>query len=628
MATDAKNQEVIKALSNYRKESEQAKHIRMAKNKMNFEAYHLRQDYSHKKEGQSAEFLPKQSMAVEQISNFIQQGLVDIGDWFRVDPEEGVSDDMLKIKSGEIQRILNRQLESINFLKLVGDSVKLGLLGSLMIAKVTGKMVPAPRFETKESLKDNTYSTKLIRVEDQMWQLQIDLVRQEDFFPDPTGRGLYEMQDIYMDFHEIEKLSKGKDAIYDPAQVKLLKSRQGNQSLDDKFEKSRETGQNSTNSGYRNQVKVTEIWGTILGDRGEILHENIVTTIADDAWVIQKPTPNPFWHKESPFVVAPIMSVPHSVWGKALMDAPTMLNKAINELFNLTLDGGLMSVHGIKQIRESWLDDPAQVENGIFPGDTLRMNNTAPPGAKVLERVDTATVPADGLNVLNVISQEFNASALTNDLRQGVQSFRQVKATEVIEASQSITSMFTGMAKQIESSYLSKLLEKSWKVIAQHITDLNTEKTKALIGRQRGEAIQALSNEELFAETVSACLFRVFGVSATLNKQRDFTKIQALLQTVASSEILLEEYAKKYDFGKLLTEVMKSLDIDTYKLQADERGPDTSAVENLQETGNEQSQIPQAGAAGNQGDLTSEGQIPQAEFPASSATGAAGVQGT
>lgn len=615
---------IINCLEAYRKESEQAKKSRMDQNKINFDCYHLQQDFSYKQEGQSREFLPKMSMAVEQAANFIQQGLTDIGDWFRVETEPGVIEDMLRIKPNEIFLLTNRQLQKCGFLNKVGDSVKLGLIGSLMIAKVGGKRVNRPIFRTKLEIKNGSYKKKLIRSEDKAWQLDISLLRQENYFPDPTGRGLYEMEDLYMDYWEIERLAKGPDAIYDLKEVEKL---QGISSEGDynQYQKSRETGQDPTNHGFRKRIKLTEIWGNILDEEGNLAYENVVCTIANDQFVIQKPTPNPFWHGESPYVSCAVISVPNSVWGKALMDAPAMLNRAQNEMFNLILDGGLMSVHGIKQIRKAWLDDDSQVENGIYPGVTLAVNAQCPPGATVLERVDTSTVPQDGLAVLQLLNSEGNAAALTSDFRSGGAAFRKDSATEVVESSQTLNSMFTGIAKSIEgddgSGFITRILQKAWKVIAQNIDDLDSNEVKALVGEKRASEMLAMGNEEIFADTVQGCKFKTFGISATLNKQKDFTKLTALLQTIGTSDVLTEAFIKEHDFSKILKEIMKALDINPAKISADKEtgGPLTQPISQVNESPNIQSQIPQAGAAINQ-----ESVLPSPDFPPSRATPANG----
>lgn len=618
--------DLITALTYYRMESNQARLLRMEQNKINYDTYHMRQDFTYKVEGQSTEFLPKMRMAVEQAANFLQQGLIDIGDWFGVEPEEGLNVDAMKVKPDEIRTLLDRQLRKNGFMIQVGDFAKSGMIGSLMIAKVHGQMVSKPIYRSKNKLKGMGFTKILEKATDKVWELKIDIIRQEDWFPDPRNKGLYVMQDLYMDYYEVERMAKGEDAIYDLKAVEQLKGTFSVEGLQKDYNKNRETNQNATNSAYRNTIKLTEIWGNIVSPEGELMYENVMCTIANDQYVIQKPIPNPYWHGENPYVAVPIISVAHSPWGTALMDAPSMLNKAINEIFNLITDGGIMAVHGIKQIREHWLEDVSQIEDGINPGTTLKVNSACPPGATALERVDTSSVPQDGLNVLNLLNQEFNVAALTNDLRLGVAPFRAVKATEIVEASQSITSMFSGIAKQIESAFIGKILEKSWKTIAQNMNDMDKDWLGSLLGDKRANELRAMGNTELFAETVGKAVFRVYGVSATLNKQKEFTKLQAMLQTISASPILQEEFTKKYDFGKLLGEIMKSLDINEHKIQADhdESAQPAPASPTPEGAPNVQSQIPQAGAAVNQGDLDPASQvqpgIPVTEFPASRAT--------
>lgn len=632
MAAEYDDKDLINCISNYRAESKEARRERMDKNKLNFDAYHLRQDFGYKLEGQSREFLPKMSLAVEQNANMIQQGLMDIGDWFAVEPQSGMNEDTMSIKPSTIYKILERQLAKDGFMRKVSDLTKLGLLGSLIICKVGGKYVKKPKFIAETKMEDGKYYKHLVKKDDKAWQLDIKLVRHEDYYPDPTGRGLYEMEDIYMDYHDVLRLATGPDAIYDLEVVKKLEgtSESTNSGADQNWNKSRETGQNVTTSTYRRQVKLTEVWGNLLNSDGELVHESVVCTVANDVHIIQKPTPNPYWHQESPYLAVPLLSVPHSVWSKALMDAPTALNIAINELFNLSLDGGMMSVHGIKQIREDWLSEPQQVADGIAPGSTLKANASCPPGFKVLERVDTSGVPQDALKMLEMTNQEFYAAALSNEMRGGGMDFKNVRATAVVESSQAINNMFTGIAKQIEgdenSGLITPLLQKAWKVVAQHIGELDPNELKALVGAQTLNKLLTMGPEEIFADTVQSAAFRTFGISATLNKQKDFTKMTALLQTIASSEAMMEAFIKKYDFTKFLTELMRSLDIPSFKLEADEKDGGDLSQQQPQMPGmgqgempNAQSQIPQAGAAGNQSDLNPLAQM-QPQFPPSRAT--------
>lgn len=616
------NKQIIDWIISCRNEADEAKRDRMSKNKDNFDMFHLKHDFSHKKEGQSTEVLSKQSMAVEQIRSFFQQALVDIGEWWKAEAAFSGAEQSMPIRPHELTKMTNYMLEKACYFSHVGNSIQSALLGSLAISKTYGCLKDKPRFASKRKGKGKNAQKVVERIDDQTWEMKFDVIRQENYYPDPSGRGLYEIEDMWLDFHEVMAYAEGPDAIYDKALVMEL-SRGTIADSEENFDRARETGQNTFSSGHRPKVKLTEFWGTILNPTtGEIVHKNVVATIANDTFLIRPPEENPLWHQRSPYTATPLMEVANSVWHKAPMDAPTCHNRALIEIYNLIVDAAMQQVHAIKQIRKDALDDPSQVANGIQPGATLAVNSMLPIGGKVIESVTAVEIPNQAINIYNLMGQEFNASALTNDLRQGVMPFRAVKATEVVEASQTITSVFQGIAKNYETKHSMRELELAWMTTAQNWDRISKEEFIAIFGAERGEQLYQLDPQDVFAATVNGIKFRVFGISLTLSKAQDFRKLTTLLQTVGSSEVLLEEFTKKYDFGKLLGEVMTALDIDKAKLEIPQAVQMTMQApqEGPPEQGPDQgSQIQQAGA-GSLADLFGGPQFPTTQFPGSPAT--------
>jgi len=634
---DADEATLISIYTAYKQQAETARLSRIQQNKVNYDAYHMRQDFSYKQKGQSQEFLPKLSLAVESGANFMQQGLVDMGEWFRVYPAMGLTEDNMLIKPFEIQKLLLYQLDKAGFMGQMNDLIKLGFLGSLMVAKVHGKYIIKPAYDVVTKMENGSYKRKLVKKDQKKWQLVIDPVRQQDWKPDPVKPdGLFNMQDTYLDWADLEKMGKREGSGYDMDAIQRLKAGAGITEALQEYEKSRETGQNVNNINYRKTIKLTEIWGNFIGNDGSLVWENCQAVVANDLTVIMKPRPIKFWHGEHPYVSTPIQRVPHSVWGKTPMDSAALLNIAINELFNLILDGGLAAVHGIKQVREHWLEDPSQLEDGMAPGTTLRVNTSCPPGMDAFSRVDTTTLPPEALPVYNVLVQEFVTAAMTNDLRMGVTPFHQVKATEIVESSQSNSTMFAAIAKHIEADFIKPLLYKAMLTIAQHYDEIDEKELDSVLGDKRNAEIKAMGPEGIFKELAGQIKFEVFGISETLNKQKEFTKLQAMLQTVSSSPLMMEQFTAKYDFGKLLTEILRSLDVPLYKIMNDQilnanpmgqqpnspnsGGPGAPNPGQAGQMPNAQSQIPQAGAAANQGSSP----FPQPNFPGSVALQAEG----
>ena len=622
MAESATDKQVIDWIMSCREEASEAKRDRMSRNKDNYDMYHLKHDFSHKLAGQSTEVLSKQSMAVEQIKSFFQQALVDIGEWWKADACYPDAEEGMLIRPHEVTKLTNYMLQKANYFSHVGNSIQAALLGSLAISKTYGCASPKPRFVSRKKGRGKSLKRWIEKIEDQTWEMKFEVVRQENYYPDPSGKWLYEIEDMWVDYHEVLKMAQGEEAIYDLEMVKQL-PKGSISDADQEFDSARETGQNTYSSGHRPKVKLTEYWGTILDSTsGEVIFENIVATVANDTYLIRKPEPNPLWHQRTPYSVSPLMEVANSVWHKAPMDSPTQHNRALIELYNLLVDAAMQEVHAVKQIRKDALDNPAQVENGIKPGTTLAVNSMLPIGGKVMEDVTTVKIPPEALNIFQVMNQEFNASALTNDLRQGVMPFRAVKATEVVEASQTITSVFQGIAKNYESRQSTRELELAWMTTAQNWDKISKEEFVSLFGSQRGEELSQMSPQDVFAATVNGVKFKVFGISLTLSKAQDFRKLTTLLQTIGAAPALMEEYLKKYDLGKLLGEIMRALDLDTHKLEIPRAVQMT--MENPQEGApvegapNQMSQQPGAGS-GSLADMMGTPQLPQTEFPGSPA---------
>ena len=614
------DKEIVDWIISCRDEAEEAKTDRMDQNKENFDMFHLKHDFGHKEEGQSTEVLAKQSQAVEQIKSFFQQALADLGEWWKCEPHWPDNEQQMKIRPHEITKLTNYFLTEAKYFSHVGNSIQSALLASLCITKTHGRLVPKPRYVARSKGKGKNYKKWLEKIEDKTWEMKFDIVRAENYFPDPTGKGLYEIENYWPDLFELVALAEA-DEDYDLELINSLPP-SNMDDLENEHDKARESGHNTTTAGHRPAPKVTEFWGTILDKEGKICYENVQAVVVNDTHLVLKPRPNPLWHQKSPYCASPLMEVANSVWHKAAMDAPTKHCRALIEMYNLLVDAGMMEVHGIKQLRKDALDNPAQVSEGIKPGTTLLVNAMLPVGGKVLEEITSVRIPPEAMNIFNIMNQEFNSSALTNDMRNGVMPFRAVKATEVVEASQTITSVFQGMAKNWEASQSMKELEKAWMTTAQNWDMIDRSVFIGLFGAQRGAELAALAPETVFAETVGGIKFKVFGVSLTLAKSNDFRKWTTLLQTVFSNPVLTEIFMKKYDPSKYLDQVMISLDIDTAKIELPVATQAT--MQETPEQGAEQgqpddmSQVPQAQALGAMVDSPNAA-MPQAEFPGSPA---------
>lgn len=604
---------VLRYILGCRDEAKDSKQNRMDLNRDNYAMYQMRYDFTHKKPGQSTEVLSKTRNATEQIKSFFQQSLADLDDWWRVVPTNGTDGTTMVIRPEEIQKITNYMLNKADYFNHVGLSVQQALLGSLAVSKVHGKMVSKPRFTTKKEGRGRSYAKHVIATEEKTWKLAFGQIRQEDYYPDDTGADekLYEIEDSLLDLHIVKQLAEGDDAIYDKSVVDKLSPWYGDSDLQGE-KRAFETGQNTPIKYRRPRVKITEFWGTIVDENtGDILHENVVCTVANDTYIIRKPTPNPLWHQCSPIAAAAMIEVANTIWGIALMDAGTKHSKTLTEMFNLILDSGMKAVWGVNQIRVDALDDVSQITDGIPWGTSLKVNSSLPPGLKVMEPVITGDIPVQALNVFNLLNQETLTSMMTNDLRMGAQSSRAVKATEVVAAENSITSVFQGMAKNFEQKKIQVELELAWKTIAQNWDVIDKETFISVFGEERGTQLSNIEPQDVFVDTVNGCKFEVFGISLALRRQADFRKYTTLLQVIGSSEVLIEAFMQRYDFAKYLGEIMTALDINKTKIENEDIKAANSMGAAFQNQNPDQAAMAQPGGAPGAGPNMAS-QVPQA----------------
>lgn len=550
--------EVVKAVIDFHDEAKEAKQLRMRLSEANVDAYHGKQDWSHKIEGQSKEFLPKTSQTAEQFCAFIEKGLTQFGDWFSV---EVPKDSPLTPEGArEILKCFLAKLpdgmEHISFETRVSDGTKVALLEAMMILKVHGYKKSRNVFHVEDG--------ELVTKKMAPWNLQIDLIPPQDYFPDPTGRGLYEVHVVERDLSDLDAMAeKGvyKKSVLD--RVRFDYQRDEDERRNDPSVKLNQP------PSTRKRCVLKEFWGTLLKPDGSVWMRDVVCTVINDKYLLREPEPYPYWHGESCFVKIPLLRVPFSVWHKALYDQVVPLNLALNELFNLMLDGGISSVWGIKQLRMDFLEDPRQVSGGIPQGKTLSVKADMPEGMKVLENVTEGQVPQDAMAMFGVLDREVTASAMTNDIKQGNLPQRQVKATEIVETSQAHGVLLDSIVTKMERG-IAEALRKAWLTIMQNLDDVSANELQEHVSPKELLMLARMSPAERFAMFGPICKFKVHGLSSTLARARDFPKVMALLQVAQQNPLLAPVMMERMSGNKLWDFCIKMLNLNPQKFEMDE----------------------------------------------------------
>lgn len=558
---------LVQWLLKCRTEAEGAKKSRSEQTAQNYDAYNMRHDFSHKIEGQSREVLPKQFMAVEQTAAYFKEALVDLGNWWSAEATDPRKEETLAISAASAKKLVDMQFEKADFYGHVSRGMKAGQLCGKIITKVSGEYAPKIEYVSVRSLKSLLLKKELKAIKKKVWQLRLSLISHKNYFPDPHG-DLYEIEDMWVDFHELLACAEEEPDLYDCEAVEGLGHSGGTDDAEEQEDKRNRSQQDTTYGTHRRRVKLSEYWGTVLDDQGKILYENVTFTVANDKVLIRAPTHNPNWHQESPYVAGDLLEAEEGKWPSALMDAPTKLNTTMTEVFNLIIDGGMRAVGGVGQLRAHYLEDESQVANGVRPATTLMINEQCPPGMKVYENVKMGEMPPDALSLFNIIAKEFSDAALRNDMLSGGPGFgKDVSATRIVETNHAITSTFQGLTKNVEKKWITPVLRKSWLTSLQFVKEMDHDEVVENLGEAQGNKLLGMSASEIFASAVKGLKFKVFGLSETLKKQANLRNYLMLLQTIGGSEPMTEAFVQKYSFNKFLGNLMHLLGLEPERLE-------------------------------------------------------------
>ncbi len=623
--TEEQKDKIIRIGNAYITETHDSTITRRAQNIDNYNCYHMRTDYSYKRPGQSTEFLAEQSTMIEQIVNFLQQGLVKIPSWYEIEKPPNVENPLFT--KVEIKNLLDHFIseDEGDFLTASHDVLKTGILSSLMITKIRTEDAVRKTFKIRQKKKFLfKKESEMVRDEKKRKKLAFETISFRDLIIDPTGRGLYIGDRFQLDWFEVKRLAEKNPDIYDMDVVELLRNENDEQL--EKTREAREKGQDPLISTRRHVVTLFEIWGTLTDpDTGELIAEDSKMTLAQGVGsarhIFEPPRKNPWWHGEHPYVVNPIIRVAKSTHHKALADAGTKHNKTANELFNLIIDAGLKAVHGVTALRKDMLEDPGQVSGGVLTGTTLLIDDSAPLDGKVLERVDTADPAAarEAVEAFRLNESKGRESMFTNDLRLGQSSGARESATAVVEASQSIATVFSGITMLIEVKHHSQVLRKAWAAMMQDFDDFSAPEMVDILGKERMQEIVSLSRQERFVRSVQGVKFKVVGMSQMVEQLQDFRKLTIAIQTMLQIPVMAEAFFRTYDPAKINEQILSNLGIRADRILLDKSEaslanvPDQSppvpgGPDNL-------SQVPQESAAG------PSGRPPTGDFPRVIATG-------
>lgn len=514
---------------------------------LNWNAYWGRTDNSQKAEWQSREVMPEVQIFVDRWTAGMRGTLAVGQEWHAVD-------DPLD-SSGTFAPLMNRFL-----------TVLLGHSGRNASGQPVGFDATFGDVAKSAALMAACAS---VHVED--GRVLVDAVDPREIFLDPKGRGLYQCRRYEVDRWQLEKFKARKDSAGNPmfhaAAIDRLLGDENQEGVD---ERERSSGGREDDSAQERRLPITlkEFRATLIDRDGKMVAENQLVVMANDREIIRGPEDNPFWHKKWWIVFMPPIQVPFSQYGRSFVEGFRSIAATFTEFTNLLIDAAFASSISAHMVWLEALDNPDQVQNGIFPGLMVTADADWAAGQDFVKEIDVGKFSPAMVTVWQALKAELREGASINETSLGqLPPKGDITAAEIGASTAGTNALQGSIATDFDTRFLAPLLEL---VFWTGIQVFDPEKDEVLAA-ELGEPITQMILAQRDQIRKRKFNFKAFGITAAIDRGKRLQNLMGFLQTISSSPELLAEFGRTKSVGKLMDMLMALFEVDPTRLEKSEQ---------------------------------------------------------
>lgn len=587
MDMSEKNRTILTMLSGYKAEAKENRksgpHARDPVWSENTDLYWGRYDNSGKASWQAQEVMPEVASYVDRFAAAMKEAMVATPNGFYTitDPsaagESSTADAIKRVSDEWLSSVGYNALGSItDFPTVFEDQMKMGALKSM--ATVTNWKTDMPG-----------------------GRVAIETVDPSTVWLDHTNRSLYRMREIELDRVDVIRMAEQKDSaghdLFNRDEFERLAGKWSSQADDIRRAREEMSGVSQETRSSRDTVVMTEYVASIVGPDGKMLADRELMVTLDDEFLIRGPEKNPFWHGNDWLLMAPLISVPLSPYGKTYVEDFADVAKIFNKMTNLLLDATAAASMNAYVMVPQMLVNPADASGPVTPNKRYLIQDNFR-AEDFIREIKLGSIDGTSMQMWSQMKSELTEGAKQNEIGLGqLAPNGRTSATEIASTQQSSSAVLRGIASTVEQRYLSPQLNLTWRTGIQH-AKANDKRMRRVAGDEMWDAMVA--NKREFAS--KPYLFRADGISMLIQKQQTLQQLMQLVQIIAGNPQLLQAFMARVDVNRFLDLLFSLSNIDISKLSVTNReqlvqnaiGPVNAAASGAQSPG--------AGVEGEMGD--------------------------
>lgn len=505
-------------------------------------AYTSTQDYSKKKDWQSKIYLPELYPAVKKATSMLKRILLRARRIF--DLKDPLNDGMDSLEITGQEAVLDHWLNYIKWLKLLGTAIESGLVFGVGIVKLwwEPKSKTAVELSKQTKVEEDPATGAMTTFID----LSLDKVTYESSglagaVVDPRQvwfdkAGTFIIEESYIPLYLLEEQSKegpnGEKPIYDKDQVKKLRlTDYGHDALE--VERLKSLSIISSQNEFKPMAHVYEFHGDFFNRKGELVQKNAHLVLANKEYLL-----NPQMIKQPfnfygalegmpPYIKFSPIEMLFRNEGQSMIQAALTLQKALNNLINMSMDGLLWKLNKLLEVDPDLLRNPDVLKN-LAPGRPILKRGEG----QAVREVQFSDIPQGALASLEILRRAIQNVDFVSDIMLALNTKADTTATEVQVKTGEANAMWEGIGVTVEQELIVPFVEMTRQLAVINWDDFRDPVLNE-IAQKYGLPLNATTREERIVFLLKNIKIRSGAVSEYFRKMEELKTLLDFLGVCA-----------------------------------------------------------------------------------------------
>lgn len=524
--------------------------------------YRGKEDFSNKEDWHSKIVLPKSFNSVKKATSVIKRYLsISQKPWSieSIDPDNIPN----AIKGEQIGQAVRVFMENGNYQEKFAEALESSFITGLGVIKVWWSLDPRTKFVTKnQPAPDGSITKSIVKQEVVEGNLAMEAVDPYHFYwlPGSTfSKFKGTVEKIRIPKWELIKMKQaGAFPQASMKDIEGLGAKTINDAKDQRRTRFDETPTKNTNSvdDYMGDVELLEYYGptiTKAAGGGRTIKEKMHIVVGGST-LLMTMQKNPHWHSKPPYVAFSPLSLPFRTEGMGLVEMVREIDKALNQLTNLSMDTLLFRLLPIFEVTPEVFENERDFETGLTPGKFFRRSMLDMGGGPGIVPIRTEDISAGAVQIAGLLDRAHQEGSLISEIQQGMPRYRGAQSaaeSKLLSASQE--GFFGSMAADIEHNALGPLVEMCMDTMLQNLDTSSDPRIPSILGIN-ARAITTLTREELHELVQGDYTIKVTGISSQLEKAKMLESLVQFMNILGQNQ---EAWMPYINQGTLLRRILE-----------------------------------------------------------------------